>query len=341
MNKVWTEEDKIKVKEYLSLSMTNRQLASLFNCGVGAIERFIYRNGLSQFRKQKEEKPAEPNELLELDDKEFDKIKELAKIQWEVPKTKIKPNTPKEFKTYLVVADIHIPEQNSEAVKCVLKVMDDIKLDGFINLGDYLDLACISHWNKNKRKKIEGKRLKEDYILGNALLDEFDKRLPQKCDKRFLKGNHELWVDDMVDEQPMLDGLFDIDSALKLKERGYSVSKYNEIIRIGKLNLTHGIYACANAVKKHLDECKTNIMFGHIHTTAEQLSSSPARQLAFAGYSVGCLSDLAPDYAKNRPNAWSHGFAIVYFYPNGNFQVDNVRIIQGKCILNGKEYSGK
>jgi len=39
---------------------------------------------------------------------------------------------------------------------------------------------------------------------------------------------------------------------------------------------------------------------------------------------------LAPEYLKNRPNSWTHGFAIGYFYPNGFFDVQLIRIIQGK-----------
>ena len=52
--------------------------------------------------------------------------------------------------------------------------MDDVAFDGFYIVGDFMNMEPISHWLKNKKKTLEGKRMKEDYIRGNALLDEFD-----------------------------------------------------------------------------------------------------------------------------------------------------------------------
>ena len=93
-------------------------------------------------------------------------------------------------------------------------------------------------------------------------------------------------------------------------------------------------------VKKHIDECKTNIMFGHLHSGRERFESSPAKQLAIAGYAVHCLCDMAPDYMKNRPNKWTHGFAIVHFFEDGSFDVDLKRIVNGRFVYNSKIYDG-
>jgi len=71
-----------------------------------------------------------------------------------------------------------------------------------------------------------------------------------------------------------------------------------------------------------------------------RLSSSPCRSIAFVGYNGGCVCDLSPEYMKNRPNAWQHGFPIGYFYPNGYFDIQIVRIIEGRFIFNGKVYDG-
>ena len=333
----WTKEKITLLKAYLEGGLLSKDIATKLKMSIDSVDGAIRRYNLGKFKKV-EELPV--LDLGELDDKDFEEQKKAAILQWKIPTTKLVPNPKAGFKTYITVTDVHVPEQNTAAVNCVLQVMDDIKFDGILNLGDYLDLACVSHWNKNKHKTLEGKRLKSDYIIGNALLDEFDKRLPKGADKRFWKGNHEQWVDDMIEENPCLDGLFDVDSGLKLKERGYQVYAYNQIERIGRLNITHGMYANANTVKKHLDELKVNIMFGHGHQIEQRMASSPAREISLAGYEVGCLTNLDPDYAKHRANSHSHGFAIVYFYPNGFFDVNLIRIIAGKCIVRGKEYNG-
>lgn len=269
-------------------------------------------------------------------------LQEIKPLNWTIAKTKKKPSKiEKSFTTYLVTADQHIPYINAPAVKSVFQLMGDINLDGFIILGDFLDMSPISHWLKNKRKTLENKRMITDYMEGNKVLDEFDKRLPKDCDKRFFYGNHEDWYYQLIEEYPALDGLLDPKIELKLKERGYTVyDKLNHIERIGKLSFTHGMYHSQNYVKKHIDEFKTNIIFAHLHSPRERFSNSPAKEIAIAGYAIGCLSDLAPSYQKNRPNSWTHGFALVYFYDNGYFDVDLKRIVKGKFIFNNKLYDG-
>ena len=267
----------------------------------------------------------------------------VESVNWNITKTKKKVNsTKKPFSTYLVIADTHIPYENEVAIKSIFHLMDDISFDGFVILGDYMDMSPISHWLKNKRKTLENKRMITDYVEGNKLLDEFDKRLPKSCDKRFFYGNHEEWYHQLIEEYPALEGLLDPKIELKLEERGYKVyDKLNHIERIGKLSFTHGIYHSQNFVKKHIDELKTNVIIGHLHTPRQRFASSPAREIAIAGYSVGCLSNLAPAYMKNRPNSWTSGFAVVYFYDNrGYFDVDVKRIVRGKFIYNNKLYNG-
>ena len=43
---------------------------------------------------------------------------------------------------------------------------------------------------------------------------------------------------------------------------------------------------------------------------------------------------------KNKPNKWTHGFAVVHFFPNGDFDVDLKRIVRGRFVYNGKLYDG-
>ena len=346
MAKVWTKELLAVLQTYLEMGMTYEEIAVKMDKSIDSIDHTIRRYKLRKNRPVKASKEVAKQEhtvstLEKLDDKYFEDSKRKAKLKWNVKRSKIKAKEGKAFQSYLVTADYHVPEQNMIPIKAILYMMDDIKFDGMVNLGDYMDLGCISHWNKTKKLTSEGMKLKEDYIVGNAVLDEFDKRLPVDCDKHFVYGNHEDWYNQFIEYNPMLEGMLSPKTELHLEERGYKVyKKINEIFQIGRLSFTHGIYCGLHYVKKHVDECKTNIMFGHLHSGRCRFESSPAKQLSIAGYAVGCLCDMSPAYMKNKPNKWTHGFAVVNFFEDGSFDVDLKRIVKGKFVYNGKIYDG-
>ena len=82
-------------------------------------------------------------------------------------------------------------------------------------------------------------------------------------------------------------------------------------------------------------------MFGHMHTIRSMLIPTSSRDIAMSGYAVGCLCDLNPEYAKNRPSAHSHGIAVINFYGDeGFFSVEQYRIIRGVLIYGDKIYDG-
>lgn len=326
--------EKIYVELY-NAGKSPYDLSKLFKCSERTIARYelnLRKKGKLKYRK----------ELPSTKTVSTPTSQPIESVNWNIVKTEKKEiNIKKPFSTYLVIADTHIPYENPIAIKSIFHLMDDISFDGFIILGDYMDMSPISHWLKHKRKTLENKRMLTDYIEGNKLLDEFDKRLPKNCDKRFFYGNHEDWYYQLIEEYPALEGLLEPKTELKLEERGYKIyDKINHIERIGRLSFTHGIYHQQNFVKKHIDELKTNVIFGHLHSPRVRFAASPAREIAIAGYALGCLSDLAPAYQKNRPNSWVHGFGIVYFYDNGYFDADIKRIVKGKFIFNDRLYNG-
>ena len=339
---IWNEDNKDILISYLRNGYSRKHIAVKMNMTPDAIAGAIRRYDLQDhvMHKPSTEKFLGNVDYDVLDDNNFDEAKLKAKLKWKINKSRKLKTKGKPYEIGICWSDCHIPHQNDPAVKAVLKLMDDIKFDKNIITGDFMDLGCIGHWNKNKHKTLEMARLKNDYIQGNALLDEMDKRLPKDAEKFYLMGNHEVWADNFLEEMPALTGMVEPETMLFLKERGYQISQYNELVQFGRLFMTHGIYSGANPTKKHLDELKVNILFSHTHTKEERMSPSPARKIAFSGYNIGCLCDLGPDYMRNRPNAWTHAFAVVYFFKNGYFDVKVPRIVEGRFIFNGKIYDG-
>lgn len=341
MPRIWTDEAIEILTTLLRNGASRKEIARKLNVTADAISGAITRYGLSDHAVQKTvvSKFLENTDFEMLDESNFEEIKARAKLNWKVPKSTLKADK-RAFDIGIFWPDTHVPHHNKPACRAMLKLMSDIKFDIFTIMGDFVDLGSISHWNKNRHRTLELKRLKSEYIEANAILDEIDKRLPSNARKIYCMGNHELWANDLLEDIPALEGMIEPESQLFLSDRNYKVYEYNKLAKIGRLYVTHGIYAGANPIKKHLDELKVNILFAHTHTLGMRLSSSAARDIAFAGYNVGCICDLGPEYMKNRPNSWTHGFAVGYFYPNGYFDVQLVRIVEGKFIFNNKVYDG-
>ena len=346
MNKKFWTKEKIDILRdlWINPNFSISDIAEELKTTYDAVKHALRRYNLTHYRKVKRDKASSSSvqKMLEtINPEDFEELKKNCTLNWKIPKGKKIINLNKKWIKYIVTGDEHVPKHNEITIRAILKLMDDEAFDGHIKLGDYLDMEPISHWNKNKKKTLEGRRLIEDYIIANKLLDEFDKRLPQNAPKYYFWGNHEDWYTQFIEELPALEGFADPTKELKLIERGYKVFPYNHIEQFGRLSITHGIYATTDSTKKHLDELKTNVMFGHTHTQAEKYSSSEARTLSMGGYNLGCLCDMAPDYMRGRPHKWTHGFAILYVEKKtGYFFVDLKRIVGGRFIHNNKLYDG-
>ena len=51
----------------------------------------------------------------------------------------------------------------------------------------------------------------------------------------------------------------------------------------------------------------------------------------------GCLCKKDMEYMEGEPADWHQGFALGYFFKDGNFKFDYVPYINGKLLFEGKE----
>lgn len=328
-----------QMKILADYGMTPLDIAKIFDESPAAAERAMQRYGI----KRKNVASNSANIYASMSKEEQEKLRGALAVDYSLKQKGKAAKASRKFKTIIAMADEHVPYQNIPVHRALFKLMDDIKPDGAYIVGDFMDMEPISHWlqDRNKRKTLENKRMQQDYISGNVLLDEFDKRLPKNADKRFWYGNHERFYYDLIEKIPQLEGLVCPTTSLHLKERGYTVYEdINHIERIGRLSICHGMYTTQNYVKKHIDEFKTNVLFAHIHSPRMRFEPSPAREIAIAGYCLGTMGDLNPSFMQNRPNKWQHGFGIIYFFDNGYFDVQLIRPVEGRFVYDGKLYDG-
>lgn len=243
-----------------------------------------------------------------------------------------------------VYSDIHFPEHNERALNVATKVMSDYKPNRIVLIGDAMDMTPVSHWIEDKKRMVENKRLKKDYQNFNVLLDKIvSKAGKQLKEVIYLKGNHEDWVDQYIDRHPEVEGLLEIENNIQLKDKKVKLKfiEYNDFFKIGKLYLTHGIYANKYHAFKTVDNVGATVMYGHTHDIQLYTKAGMAKGLdKHIGMSIGCLCDMSPKYMRNKPNNWMHGFATVDVLNNGNFIPKIYNIIDGVTTHNNKLYKG-
>lgn len=228
------------------------------------------------------------------------------------------------------------------SIEPIFRFMEDWKPTTFIFGGDQLDLGEISHWNKSRRLSMEGLRL-VDSLKGfhREVMTEIEKRIPHGAVKRFHLGNHEDWLIDLVEENPALDGIVDLDHQLNLTLNGWTVMPLGKVSRLGKLFFCHGdqIKGGEHIAKAGVTQFERSIRFGHHHTyqVYTKTSALDARDV-HTGISVPCLCRRDLKYGEGKPNRWVNGFLWGTIFPDGSFTDQVTIIVDGKFSANGKTY---
>ena len=247
----------------------------------------------------------------------------------------------------VVTPDKHFPLHDPDAINVVKKAIEIIKPDTYIDLGDTGEWSYFSthYWRGRFAKPMEDliPLLDQDVAEVNAGMDWIDESLDKvKCKERhFIQGNHEVWLDNFVVRYPYLTQYL-TENALRLKERGYKYHPYNrkKVLKIGKLNFTHGKYTTKYHAFKHLDYYAENIMYGHTHDLQRHTKTGNGGTIS--AWSLGCLKDIEndEDWLRGSLTNWNQAFAIIDWFKGGNFKVEIVEIIKGKTSLWGKLIKG-
>ena len=239
------------------------------------------------------------------------------------------------IKRIIILPDIHMRTTVPKPYQLVKRFIKEQKSDEIVLLGDFMDCSALSHWNKDKKRPMEGLRYKKEVALANKELDFLEKHTKKIT---YLEGNHENWVEQYLDKTPEMEGLIELPKVLKLKERKIKWIKMNDLYKIGKLYATHGMYTNKYHANKHLSTLGANVVYGHIHRPQSDMMNMKM-QKPHQATALGCLCSHDPEYMKNRPANWMNGFGIVYLNETtGSFNLYSINIINDRFIWNGKEY---
>jgi hypothetical protein len=251
------------------------------------------------------------------------------------------------YKRGIIIPDPHVPLHDEAAVKCVLKAIELTKPNIAVFLGDVGEWDSVSSWKykKKKRPPVEYiiQDIKSDEEVVNFFLDRFDKTFAKikLTEKYFLMGNHEVWLDNFVEEHPYLKKYLP-QNVMRLKERKYKWYSYGKYMSIGKLHFYHGgHHTGVYHARHHVINLGVNVMYGHNHSVSRECITR--LDGVHAGFCVGCLKECHSDsnkWLKGRNVNWGQCFAIVDWNEDGTFRADIIDITDGRTFLWGKLIDG-
>lgn len=232
--------------------------------------------------------------------------------------------------------DVHLTNKNDKVYDVVKKFIKKFKPDKIFIMGDFMDVSALSAWDYDKKRKMEGRRFKQEVEKANEELDFLQKHSKQVI---YLEGNHEYRIERYLDKNPEMEGLIEVENVLNLKDRNipFIPQKQQPYIDNNLAHL-HGVYTNKYHATKTLQAYGTNVIYGHTHRPQSDMMSMMF-QKPIMSWCLGCLCDKHPDYMNGRPTSHLQNFGIRYVdTKTKNFNQYSVNIINNKFIWEGKVY---
>ena len=239
--------------------------------------------------------------------------------------------------------DTHMKNRDHRAVAAMLDFVEWFNPHLHIIGGDLLDAEGISHWPQNG---LEPRSFIPEVVEAREFLDALKSKTGASGDILYIEGNHEDWIRQAM-AQKMPEFFFgleelglmpDLSSLLDLESRGIPLIPVNQILKIGKLHFTHGLFTGPSAPKKHLNLIKGNIYYFHTHDVLTH--HEPSMNGMIEAASLGCLCRLDAPFLKGRPNNWVHAFGVFEVRQDGSFSFYCPKIFDGQFSFAGKVFKG-
>lgn len=252
-----------------------------------------------------------------------------------LPKSDAKKPTVVEIqgKRALILSDIHVPYHDVAAIHCAVNEGLRQKCDTIILNGDFMDCHEISRFEKDKYKRT--------FIQEVQLTKQLFSWLRYKFPKAIFYGkfaNHEDRYRKYIrSNASALEGLdaFEMENILDFEKFGIIPVGSSVRMCFNELSIIHGheyggsVFSPVNVARGLYTRAKSSAICGHSHVTSEHTEVDITGKITTC-WSVGCLSELRPDYAPF--SKYNQGFAIVDRKGKTGFHVQNFRILDGKIL---------
>ena len=258
------------------------------------------------------------------------------------------------IKRVVLLPDFHHPHINRPAVDAVFQFIRWFKPHAVNILGDAMNMDAVNHWKmaRGAKKYFEGKRLQKEYkAFDEDILTPLEKILPRDCERTFMGGNHEDWVDGLIEKLPQFEGMIEVEKSLRLEKRGWEWIpwiRYDErtdshmrgIKQYGKLLVFHGQYWNKYHSAKTADSYSKSCAYGHTHDIQLYTKVTVDDKGFHTAQSIGCLCNTSPEFLKGRMNRWVNAFGVLYVREDSMYNLYVPIIINGKFTFSGKTFGG-
>lgn len=250
----------------------------------------------------------------------------------------------------VLLPDFHHPYHNKPAVSAVFQFIKWFKPHSINILGDGMNMDPFNHWKKKQEDNeyFIGKTVKGYYeAFDRDILTPLEKLIPRDCERIFLEGNHEDWVNRVTRKDTTLKGAVEPEILLNLKERDWEWIPYIKnnkrgIKRYGKLLTFHGQYLNKYHAAKTADTYSKSCAYGHTHDIQSYTKVFTDDSMGFhTAQSIGCLCNLSPDFMEGRVNRWVNAFGVLFVRDDGMFNLYVPIIIKGRFTFAGKTFGGE
>lgn len=229
-----------------------------------------------------------------------------------------------------VLSDIHFPFHDKQSLELGAERAKKDNVVGIILNGDTIDgLGLSSKFHKRPDDHMFEKELECWYSFAAWLRHKFP-----KIPIIFKRGNHEERFETYLAKFPEFFGIKHIQfpNVMEFEKHGVQDVKDGRVIMLGKLPILHGheyqtgISAPVNPARGAFLRLTHTVLVGHSHQSSDHNEKNMFDKV-ISVWSTGCNCTLKPRY---RPfNKWNHGCAIVNVGKTGDFEVRNLRVIEG------------
>lgn len=237
----------------------------------------------------------------------------------------------------LVVGDAHMdPSQHNKKglrrFRALGRYLKHLRPRRIVLIGDFATCDSLSHWDKDKRLKIEGRRYRLDIESANGALSETRKyaggQVWDAMERVYVEGNHENWIEQYVDRNPEVQGILSIKKDVADKF-GFKWVPYKSDWTYKGVSFTHvpineagKPIGGANAAAKALAIYHNSVVWGHSHKldlACVARHNSPHLNQAI---NVGCFFEHVDDYARGSVTSYWRGLVALNHYSHNRVDVN-------------------
>ena len=243
-------------------------------------------------------------------------------------------------KIHLIIPDTHAhPDHNNDRAIWLGKLINDIKPDVVVHLGDSADMPSLSSYDKGT-KVFHGRNYSRDvdsHLDFNDKLWSTVRKSKRKLPKRFfLEGNHEHRIKKAINLQPELEGAISFGD-LELEKYYDEITEYN-----GRSpgtttidGITYAHFFISGVMGKSIGgqhPAAAILTKGHCSATAGDLHllsyglQTDLNGRRIQGLVAGCYQDYAADWAGEANKLWWRGVVVKRNVGDGSYDPEFISI---------------